>query len=604
MNNKKIVTLITANLLLCSLTPIAVNAQTGEQTYQTQENNIIDANEILNRTGIDESIYTPSDQNSVDKIEAQTMPTQEQHDFYTSARSISNINQYIIDKNYGNPVIEQQIKNFTRFNYADGYGKPRGVVIHETANDNSTITGEINYMTQNWENAFVHTFVDKDRIIQIHPTENAVWGAGAKANPYFVQFELVREKTQENFYKSVNNDAYYAAYILKQYGITPVNAHNTGIGTVWSHDAVSRFLGGTNHTDPVGYFNKWGYNFNQFFELIQQKYNELTVPVYKVYYAKSTISLRSTPNWNSSIVTTIPEGASVSIDLNSKTSEQFYKVTYQGKTGWMKLDYFSSTSVLEDNYAKSTINLRKSATWDSEIAVTIPTGEKVSLNNTTLTNGFYKITFNNQTGWMKKEYFSSAPVLETYYAKDIVNLRKNAMWDSPISITIPAGERITLNNSTLTNGFYQITYNNTTGWMKKDYFADQPTIELLYAKNEIYTRESPSWDSPTSFSIPEGGQVSLNNTTPVNGFYKITYGNSTAWMKKDYFSNKAVLVDYTASSTVNLRKDASWDSPVVKVVPNNATVVVNVTSSSNDFYKINYDGQVGWMKLSYFQISQ
>ncbi|MCT6904002.1 MAG: SLAP domain-containing protein, partial [Lactobacillus sp.] len=37
--------------------------------------------------------------------------------------------------------------------------------------------------------------------------------------------------------------------------------------------AVSRFLGGTNHTDPDGYFSKWGYSMNDFFDLLKYYYD-------------------------------------------------------------------------------------------------------------------------------------------------------------------------------------------------------------------------------------------------------------------------------------------------------------------------------------------
>jgi bifunctional autolysin len=45
----------------------------------------------------------------------------------------------------------------------NGVGKPEGIVVHDTANDNSTIEGEINYMRNNYTNAFVHAFVDGNR---------------------------------------------------------------------------------------------------------------------------------------------------------------------------------------------------------------------------------------------------------------------------------------------------------------------------------------------------------------------------------------------------------------------------------------------------------
>ncbi len=195
------------------------------------------------------------------------------------------VNAYIKSNKFSTAKIEKQLKSqFPKFNYRNGYGKPEGIVIHETANNSSTITGEINYMSTNYNNAFVHAFVDKSRIIQIHPTENGVWGAGQYANARFIQVELVRSKTFDEFARSINNYAYYAAYLLDQYNLPVDSAHSDGKGTVWSHDAVTRYLGGTTHTDPVSYFNQWGYNFNSFVTLINEKYKAIQAS--KVTYDK------------------------------------------------------------------------------------------------------------------------------------------------------------------------------------------------------------------------------------------------------------------------------------------------------------------------------
>lgn len=602
-NKRKYITTILGLTLLTTL-----SLSTPVLAEDSPSNTPIDAETILN-DDINESIYTPEIQSKEEKAEAEAKPTEEINPevttksarLFSSSQNYSAANQYIINQNYTNPVIEKQIKNFDQFVYKDGYGKPRGFVVHETANDNSTITSEINYMTSNWQNAFVHTFVDSSRIIQIHPTEYAVWGAGPKANPYFVQSELVREKTKEKFYKSINNDAYYVAYNLKQYGLVPVNAHNTGVGTVWSHDSVSRYLGGTTHSDPVGYFAKWGYTFNEFFDLVNYKYNELTVPLNKTYYAKSAVSLRTTADWSSSVIINIPEGATVTIDENSKTADGFYKVSYGGKTGWMKLTYFSKQPVLQTYYAASNLNLRKSASWDSAIVGTVPTNAKVTINNTTNTNNFYKVTYNGMTGWMKLSYFASKPVLEDVYAKSAINVRSEASWDSSIAFSIKEGDKATLNNATAKDGFYQITVNGNVGWMKDSYFSKQPVLEDVYAKSAINLRSAASWDSSIAYSIKEGDKATLNNTTATNGFYKITVNGNVGWMKASYFSKEPVLETLYASSQLNLRSKPDWNSPVSATIPVNTQVKLNNTTLTNGFYQVtSADGKTGWMKRSYF----
>ncbi|WP_271006977.1 SH3 domain-containing protein, partial [Listeria seeligeri] len=82
-------------------------------------------------------------------------------------------------------------------------------------------------------------------------------------------------------------------------------------------------------------------------------------------------------------------------------------------------------------------------------------------------------------------YFSKQPVLQTYYAASNINLRKSASWDSAIVGTIPTNAKVTIDNSTNSNGFYKVTYNDLTGWMKLSYFANKPVLEDVYAKSAI-----------------------------------------------------------------------------------------------------------------------
>ncbi|WEV70751.1 SLAP domain-containing protein [Lactobacillus sp. ESL0785] len=154
-------------------------------------------------------------------------------------------------------------------------GKPEGIVIHETATPNASAHDEAIYFNRTWQemDSYVHAFVDHKHVIQMTTPKYGVWGAGPVANNRFFQIELCEENSRKNFVKSVNNDAIYAAKILHRYHLQPNNAVNDGKGTIWSHHAVSRFLGGTNHTDPDGYFAKWGYSMGQFYHLIKYYYN-------------------------------------------------------------------------------------------------------------------------------------------------------------------------------------------------------------------------------------------------------------------------------------------------------------------------------------------
>ncbi|GAY73523.1 peptidoglycan recognition protein family protein [Lentilactobacillus kosonis] len=210
------------------------------------------------------------------------------------------VNNYIANNNIGHAKITSAVwSGFPKNSYRHS-GRPEGVVVHETANPSSTIYNEIAYMKRNYNAAFVHSFVDSSRIINIANTKYLAWGAGPIANARFVQFEQVRVHSKTAFAKEMANSAYYTAYLLKQYGLKPNDAAYDGKGTVWSHDAVSRYLGGTDHTDPKAYFASAGktyfgtsYTFAQFYQLVKTNYNNLTSSAHTATDSYDKVSYKS-----------------------------------------------------------------------------------------------------------------------------------------------------------------------------------------------------------------------------------------------------------------------------------------------------------------------
>lgn len=229
----------------------------------------------ISKLSAEELQYIPIDwRDGVDETEEESASEPR---FYARA-SYPNVNDWIKKNSPSTASIKYEHKSqFAKFNYRYGRGAVEGVVAHETANPNSSIRSEINYMTANHNNAFVHAFVDHNNIIEIHPTDLGAWGAGYYANQRFVHVELVEVNSFENFAKSINNYADYIAYVLAKYDLGVTSAESNGRGTLWSHSAVSRFLGGTNHVDPHGYFAKYGYNWNDFVKLVTEKYNQKAI---------------------------------------------------------------------------------------------------------------------------------------------------------------------------------------------------------------------------------------------------------------------------------------------------------------------------------------
>ena len=195
------------------------------------------------------------------------------------------INNYLNQSGLPHAKITKQISSiFEQRGYSTSSGVPRGVVIHDTGNENTTTNSEVSYMKQNYSSTqvFVHTFIDNQQILNIAYTKYMAEGAGPNANPYFVQFEMPHEYTAASFANQLGNAAYYTAYILKQNNLPVTKGTKDGGGTVWTHAMISSYLGGTDHEDPISYWSTTArklfgttYNIDSFVELVQAYYNQM-----------------------------------------------------------------------------------------------------------------------------------------------------------------------------------------------------------------------------------------------------------------------------------------------------------------------------------------
>jgi len=191
----------------------------------------------------------------------------------TNVAKAQTVNDYIISNKIQPATIQNREGTFTDWTpYENGVGKPEGVVIHETADNNATAENEVSFFNNNWTwlYTYVHAFADDNEIINIHNTDYAVWGAGPTANAKFVQIELCRTHSYNAFAKSIANQAFYAATKLIQY-----NLPDTPGVTVMSHHQTTLKWHETTHVDPDTYFPTWGYSMDQMNDMIGYYYNNL-----------------------------------------------------------------------------------------------------------------------------------------------------------------------------------------------------------------------------------------------------------------------------------------------------------------------------------------
>lgn len=505
------------------------------------------------------------------------------------------VNSYIASKNFYTAKVETDHKGiFPKMQYR--YGTPEGVVAHETANDYSTITGEISYMTGNYNNAFVHAFVDHSRIIEIHPTDNSVWGAGRYGNARFIQVELVRSSTYDAFARSINNYSDYIAMVLHKYNLGVTNGDYNGNGSLWSHRAVSNFLGGTTHVDPHGYFAKYGYTWNEFIALVTQKYNKYvttastgveqptsrlghisySTKIYKDYKNPSLYSFAGTArNQNVYYVKKKVTYNNVLYYLISTQSSSVY-----GVVGWVKASEMNSAEhVKVDGLAKTFYvnGTGKSYTdaWGSSnnvvnSSLAAQQGDlfAVHLTERVGTAIWYRGVLGGKTVWLSEKDVTKGSEVPTSRLGHISYTTKIYKDYSNLGGFIQAG---TSNNQNVYYVKKQVNYNgelfllislkpsSTTGvigWVKASEMNDKEHVKVDGVAKTFFVKGTgksftDAWGSSrnvihSSMASMQGQAFNVHLTERVGTaiWYRGTIGGQTVWMSE----NDVTLGSETATS--------------------------------------------------------
>ncbi|MED1088353.1 N-acetylmuramoyl-L-alanine amidase [Bacillus mycoides] len=156
--------------------------------------------------------------------------------------------------------------------YRNGVGKYEGVVAHSTATPEAPAINIRNYEARTWHNAFVHFATDWNETIQIADMKYIAYGAGPAANKRFVHVELSETSNPAKFKSSYERYVKLLAKILKDNGLSVEQG-------LWTHEDVTRKLGGTDHEDPRAYLASHDVSIAQLRADVKKAYDNNEAPV-------------------------------------------------------------------------------------------------------------------------------------------------------------------------------------------------------------------------------------------------------------------------------------------------------------------------------------
>ena len=165
------------------------------------------------------------------------------------------------------------------------------------------------------------------------------------------------------------------------------------------------------------------------------------------------------------------------------------------------------------------------------------------------------------------------------------------------------------------NGWYKIKYNGITGWVISTYVSfgssntnnnnTNKTVKTVTIKENLNMRSGPS-TSYSKVSYIKKNTV-VTSTEQSNGWYKIKYNGISGWVIGNYVTvgntsttgtnyNTNTTLKYT-TATLNIRSNPSTSSSKIGSIAQGRQVTC--LGSSNGWYKVNYNGIVGWVSGQY-----
>ncbi|MBO2516004.1 MAG: hypothetical protein CW338_01835 [Clostridiales bacterium] len=317
-----------------------------------------------------------------------------------------------------------------------------------------------------------------------------------------------------------------------------------------------------------------------------------------------SVNMRENPSVSSGLIARIPDKTQLNI---TGISGDFYKISYNGKTGYVAKAY---VSIIENTLGKTatpkpektsspkpaatvkietmnetghvnsgTLNVREAPSSAAAVIGQLKVNASVKITGST--GDYYRISYNGSTGYVMKSYVSlassskkitaaptasktQAPVSEFKAVNqpgtvtaDQVNLREKPSTSSACLVQFSKGTAVTVlaQNDT----FYKIKYKSTTGYIVKSY------VKL----------GSSATEKPSSTQAPSNASSSSFTSFKANGII--------------------------TSNGVNLRKSASTDSASLCRLDVNTNV--SITAQNNEFYKVTYNGKTGYIVKQYVKIS-
>ena len=359
----------------------------------------------------------------------------------------------------------------------------------------------------------------------------------------------------------------------------------------------------------------------------------------------SALNLRASASTSAQILQVMPRGAKVVVE---STSDGWSKVIYNGTEGYASAEFLTAAEAVSSSFGTGTITgsdvrMRSGASTSSSIIGTYGKGTQMTV--TGVNGNWYAVSYNGKTGYVSSDYMSlsnSAAAGNTAANTTAnntsnensnvsgktgsiigtsVRMRSGAGTNYEILGTYSNGVKLTVLGSE--NGWYKVSYNGKTGYIKADYVRVAPdnataSTDGVITGSDVRLRLGPS----TSYSIvgtyPKGTAVKISGTS--GNWYEVSINGAYGYMSKDYVSAKTEAkpaessnqtipnpsesmsaIGIISGSSVRMRGGPGTNYAIVGYFGTGSKV--DITGKTGNWYAVTYNGQKGYVSSDYIKLS-
>ncbi|MEH7401738.1 SH3 domain-containing protein [Gottfriedia acidiceleris] len=354
-----------------------------------------------------------------------------------------------------------------------------------------------------------------------------------------------------------------------------------------------------------------------------KEYYKYTTQATAYYFTNKTTKLYPTPDTKKAAVysVVVNNGFYSTQNIVNSIDQTWLRVSYNGKTLYVNSADVTKSAVATFAQTKykaiKNTSLYQTYGASSKVLSSIPSGTVISSSKRV--GNWYSVTLNGKTGYVYINNFTKVNEVkyETtstayYFTKAVTNLYATPDATKPVVTTVNGdnGFASTQKATDLVGKiWYRINYNGKNLYVKSEDVSANSfttfTTTKYKALNATYLYESFGNASKQLIQIPKDTVIPISKK--IGNWYSVSYNGVNGYVRTADFGKSDVVTitnitdtTYITTSELNLRQTYDTSSALLTVIPVNM-VLMATDKTSNNWYKVSYNGKTGYVSGSYIK---